>query len=85
MKYLITYDLHAPEKEYTPLIAAIKAYGKWAKIGRSCWAIKTSQSAAAIRDKLHPLLDSDDVLFVCPFSDWASTNLSDQVVNWLVD
>lgn len=82
-KYLITYDLYAPGKDYDQLIEAIKAYGNWAKICKSCWAIKADSSSAAIRDNLKQYIDANDRLFVCPFSDWASYNLPKEVVDWL--
>lgn len=83
MKYLINYDLINPGQNYDDLIAAIKAYGTWAKISRSCWAIKTSQTAVEIRDTLKNHLDSNDILFVCDFDNWASYNLSKEVTDWL--
>lgn len=83
MKYLITYDLHAPVQNYEPLIKAIKGYGKWAKIGQSSWAVKTEQSAISVRDNLEQHIDRNDKLFVCAFSEWASWGLSEEVTDWL--
>lgn len=81
--YLISYDLHNPGQNYDTLIAAIKAYGSWAKISRSCWAVKTNQNAVQIRNNLSRFIDSDDVLFVCHFDNWAANNLPVDVSNWL--
>lgn len=81
--YLINYDLKKPGQNYDDLIDAIKSYGKWAKISRSCWAVKTNKTAAQIRDHLEQYIDSSDVLFVCHFSEWASYNLSKEVTDWL--
>ncbi len=83
MTYLITYDLKNPGQKYDNLIDAIKAYGIWAKISSSCWAIKTNQTAAQICDNLMLYIDANDILFVCDFDDWASYNLNKEVVNWL--
>lgn len=83
MKYLINYDLKNPGQKYDDLIKAIKAFGAWAKISSSCWAIKTNQSAVQIRDNLKLHIDKNDILFVCDFDDWASYNLSKEVVDWL--
>lgn len=81
--FLINYDLMNPGQNYSDLITAIKAYGKWAKISSSCWAIKTEDTAVQIRDNLTQYIDSGDVLFVCRFSDWAAYNFSQKVVDWL--
>lgn len=83
MKYLINYDLKAPGRNYDDLINAIKGYGTWANICRSCWAIISNQTAVQIRDTLKQYIDKNDVLFVCEFDDWASYGLSQEVANWL--
>lgn len=82
-KYLINYDLRTPGKNYDDLIDAIKAYGKWAKICSSCWAIKTDAEDTQIRDNLNQYIDTNDILFVCTFDSWASYNLPEDVANWL--
>ena len=83
MKYIIDYDLRAPGRNYDDLITAIKAYGSWAKICKSTWAIKSDSSSAAIRDNLMQYIDKNDVLFVAAFSGWSSLNLPKDVVDWL--
>lgn len=81
--YLINYDLHTPGKDYSALIDAIKSYGSWAKICESCWAIKANSICADIRSYLKKYIDTNDRLFVCAFSNWASYNLPQDVVDWL--
>lgn len=81
--HLINYDLTNPGQNYNKLIEAIKSYDYWAKICESCWAVKTNQSDAQIRDYLKQFLDSNDRLFVCTFSWWASWNLPKEVTDWL--
>lgn len=83
MKYLINYDLKNPGRNYDDLINAIKAYGTWANICLSCWAIESNQTTIEIRDNLKKHLDKNDVLFVCDFDDWASFNLPKSVTDWL--
>lgn len=61
--YIITYDL-IMGGNYTSLHNAIKAYGTWAKITESTWAIVTSQSAKQVRDNLLSYLDGNDRIFV---------------------
>lgn len=83
MTYLITYDLFTPGKNYEPLITAIMQYGSWAKLGYSCWAVRSDLTAVQIRDELAPLLDTNDRLFVCAFTNWASFHFSEDVLHWL--
>ena len=62
--YVISYDLRAPGRNYEHLYAAIKAYGKWAHINESVWAIVTDTNAVAVRDNLARHIDANDRLFV---------------------
>ena len=62
--YIISYDLCKPGRNYDALYTAIKAYGTWAHINESLWAIETSQTAVQIRDNLKKNIDSNDRLFV---------------------
>jgi len=62
--YLVSYDLRKPQRNYEALYAAIKAYGTWAHINDSLWAIVTTQSAVQVRNNLLSYVDGDDRLFV---------------------
>lgn len=61
--YIINYDLNK-SKDYESLYEAIKSYGTWAKILKSCWAVVTTKSASEVRDHLLKVMDSDDGIFV---------------------
>ena len=64
---VISYDITKDGGEasvYRELYEAIQAYGIWAHITDSCWAIKTEHTAAEIRDVLLRLLRPTDRLFV---------------------
>lgn len=64
---VISYDITRDGNEnsvYAALYDAIKAYGTWARITDSCWAIKTERSAVEVRDALLRLLRPSDRLFV---------------------
>lgn len=61
--YIINYDLNN-SKDYESLFKAIKSYGTWAKILKSCWAVVTTKSAKQVRDHLLSVMDSDDGIFV---------------------
>jgi hypothetical protein len=62
--YLISYDLRKPGRNYEALYSAIKAYGTWAHIHESVWAIVTEEPATTIRDGLLIHMDEDDRLLV---------------------
>jgi hypothetical protein len=63
MRYQISYDLNK-EKNYDKLYERIKSYGEYRNILRSTWLVSTSESAQQIHEKLRPLIDSDDRLFI---------------------
>lgn len=62
-KYLVTYDLNTPGKNYYSLINKIKSYS-YAKVCESTWIIRSNSNAVQLRDELRHLLDSNDRLFV---------------------
>lgn len=65
--FVISYDVTKDGNEdsvYQNLYNAIKAYGTWAHITDSCWAIKSEQSVVEVRDALLRVLRPSDRLFV---------------------
>ena len=62
--YIVSYDLRYPGRNYDKLYEAIKAYGTWAHINESLWAVVTSQTAVQVRDNLLQYVDPDDRVFV---------------------
>jgi len=62
--YIISYDLRKPGRNYDKLYEAIKAYGTWAHINESLWAVVTSQTAVQVRDNLLQQIDLNDRIFV---------------------
>lgn len=62
-KYLVTYDLNRPGKNYSSLISKIKAYTN-AKVCESAWIIRSNSDSAQIRDLLAQEIDTNDSLFV---------------------
>ena len=61
--YIISYELIIP-RNVEPLHNAIRAYGIWAKITDTTWAIVTSQSAFDVRNYLQSFLNNNDRIFV---------------------
>ena len=83
MKYLVTYDLMTPGKDYSDLTAAIKALGRWQHPMLSVWFLDTTQNAVAVRDALWKVMDSNDRLFVMALSEWAANGLGSDLYAWL--
>ena len=87
MVHLITYDLKAPNdksSDYERVIGHIKAsYPNWAHIEKSVWLVSTTQSSSQVRDQIKAALHADDALFVAKITDWATWNISMDVINWL--
>lgn len=65
------------------LDAAIKAYGIWAHITDSCWAIKTERTVVEVRDTLLRLLRPSDRLFVVQTAHVAAWNNTMCRNDWL--
>jgi CRISPR/Cas system-associated endoribonuclease Cas2 len=62
--YIISYDLKHPGSNYDALTKEIKAYGTWARINESVWAVVTEMTAVQVRDDLSRHIDSNDRIFV---------------------
>lgn len=84
----VSYDLYS-NKDYTRLITAIKAISpQWAKIQLSLWYVKTTLTAAEVRDRLMSSVDGDDSLFVIDATNSQAAwngNISDEVAKYLLD
>lgn len=83
--YLIGYDLNKSGQDYTTLIEKIKTLGSWWHCLDSTWIIKSDSTAAAIRDILKPLIDSNDELLVVALTGEAAwTGFSEKCGDWLL-
>lgn len=82
--YLIGYDLNKSGQDYTTLIEAIKKLGTWWHCLDSTFIVKSSSSAALIRDHLNQFIDSnDELLVVCLTGEGAWTGFSKECSDWL--
>ncbi len=63
MAMIITYDLNK-ETTRPPIVKEIKDIGSWAKLSESSYAVDTSLSVGQVFDKLKPLIDSNDNLYI---------------------
>jgi hypothetical protein len=75
MKYLISYDLNTPGKDYKRLYDALASIGA-KRILLSQWAVRRDGTTCAqIRDALWALMDSNDRLLVMEVGAFAANNL----------
>lgn len=79
MRYVITYDLNAPEtsNDYKKLIDALKALGAQ-KLQYSQWILRHANTTCVlVRDHLWQFMDGNDRLMVQSLdsADWASMRL----------
>lgn len=83
MTVLITYDLNKEAKR-PPIVDAIKSIGNgWARLSESSYAITTTLSPQQVFQRLSPLLDSNDSLYVITLSrPWWGQGKS-EVSEWL--
>ncbi|MFS8037694.1 hypothetical protein ACI7BZ_12165 [Xanthobacter sp. AM11] len=64
---LVTYDLNR-EVVRPNIVKAIKDLGSWAKLSESSYAIDVSDTPQGVFNRLSPLLDGDDNLYVVTLS-----------------
>lgn len=82
--YIVSYDLHKVGQNYTCINEKLTAYPTHWHIQGSVWLIKTSDSAAVIRDKLTKCLDTNDKLIVARLSGEAAWfGYSEAGTQWL--
>ena len=82
-RYIITYDLSKPGRNYGDLYKRIKSYSTWAKITESSWAVSTDRTAEQIRDNLKEALDSNDKLLMGLLGRSAWSGLTKELTDWL--
>lgn len=63
--YFVNYDLNR-EVRRPPIVAAVKSFGSWARLSESCYAVEYLGTAQEVFDRLRPLIDSNDNLYVIP-------------------
>lgn len=81
---LITYDLNREAKRPN-IVKDIKAYGSWAKLSESSYAIKTDKSASTVYAELEEHIDGNDQLYVINLrKPWMGFGPKD-VNDWLDD
>lgn len=84
--YIVTYDLNK-EVHRPNMVGEIKKFNGWAKLSESSYAISTDLTAQQIYNKLKPMIDSNDNIYIVtlrrPYvgfgpkdvNDWLETHL----------
>ena len=62
--YSITYDLSAPNRDYSGLYEEIKELGSWWHYLESTWIVVTDKTAKEIWKDLASSIDKDDRLLI---------------------
>ncbi|MHA7268394.1 hypothetical protein [Arthrobacter sp. HLT1-20] len=83
--YWVNYDLNATGQDYEKLITYLKSHDSWAKPLKSSFFVKTSLTAAALRDGIKLHTDSNDNVVVVPVGGqgWATFGASKNVTDWM--
>ena len=82
-RYIVTYDLLQPGRNYDDLYERIRSYSSSVRITESSWGIATDQESKEVRDYLKPALDNNDELLVGRLGTSAWTGLGEETTNWL--
>lgn len=82
--YLITYDLNK-ETRRPPIVEKIKEFEGWAQLSESSYAVSTASRPQQIYERLKPLLDDNDQLYVITLNRPYSGQGSQEVNDWLVN
>ena len=88
MVHLIAYELRGVHRfpfEYERLANSIKSIsGVWCHLPESKWLVETELSAQAVAERLAPLTQVGDPLFVTRiYRDWCCYSLTQEQIDWL--
>lgn len=81
----VNYDLNQAGQDYSKLIEYLKSLQGWAKPLKSSFFVKTTLSAAELRDEIVKRVDNGDDVVVVKVSGqaWATHGLSAKLNGWL--
>lgn len=81
--YCISYDLKAPNRDYTGLYDAIKSAYPWWHFLESTWLIKTAETPSDIWNRLHKHIDTNDRLLIIEVRDNVQGWLAKEAWDWI--
>lgn len=69
-KHLITYDLRAPQRDYSSLYRVIESLGSGhRRLLESVWLVQTPSTSAQVAAQILPHLDQNDGILVAPVTE----------------
>jgi hypothetical protein len=80
--YIISFDLK-PNRSYRNFHEAIKAFGTWARVTESTYAVVTESSAKTIRDYLVQFINPEERIFVIRSGGKAAWHQAISDTDWL--
>lgn len=81
----VNYDLNKSGQDYTKLIEYLKSHQSWAKPLKSSFFVKTSLTAAQLRDGIKKHIDANDDIVVVTVTgeSWATYSIPSDVTEWM--
>lgn len=73
-RFIITYDLRAPGRNYNDLYAALKSFPAWAQVAESSWVVHSNSNSSGIHDYIKRTVDANDRVFVARLTGEAAWN-----------
>jgi len=73
-KYIISYDLIGPNRDYNAVIKRIETYPASVTVLESVWIVMTDKTAPEIRNDISTVLDGNDRIFVAKLTGHAAWN-----------
>lgn len=81
--YSVSYDLGAPNRDYSGLYEALKASANWWHYLQSTWLIKTTEGPEQLWNRLSSHLDKDDRVLIIEVRANYQGWLSDEAWEWI--
>ncbi|MFI8592607.1 hypothetical protein [Dietzia maris] len=83
--YWVNYDLNKNDKDYKTVIDYLKSHQSWAKPLKSSFLVKTTLTAAQLRDGIKANIDANDSVLVITVTgqSWASVRVPKDVTDWM--
>jgi hypothetical protein len=84
MVLIVTYDLHAPGRDYDDIAELLRSARAWAHPQGSVWWLDTDREPSWWRDELKKRGDANDEYFVARMhQNWAGYKMGQEMVDWL--
>jgi hypothetical protein len=81
--YCVSYDLKAPNRDYTRLYGELKKSRHWWHYLESTWLIVTDESPAELWERYAPHIDQNDRLLIIEVRDNVKGWLTKKAWDWI--